>query len=142
MEQAEEKSNIKTIDLQDMVVGKHVYGNLYDMDPKILGDEEYIRNIMLEAVKKANATLFDVRSWSFPGKKGGVSVLILVLESHLAIHTWTEYRYATLDIYTCGPHTHPEAAFDFVVEKLNPKKVVKHKTFRLSNVEAEPLLDY
>lgn len=136
MEQVEESQERNE---KDIIVGKHVYGNLYGMDEKLLTDEEFLRKTMIEAVKIANATLVDVKSWSFPGKKGGVSVIILVTESHLALHTWNEYNYATLDIYTCGEHTKPDAAFEYVVSKLKPKRVVKHKTLRLSSLEEETI---
>ncbi len=105
----------------DRVVGKHVYGNLYDVDLTIAGDEEKLRNIVVEAAKIANMTLYDVKSWSFGGKKGGVSVIALVLESHIAVHTWVEYRYATVDVYTCGEHSDPWKAFDYIVKALKPK---------------------
>ncbi|MDE1859610.1 MAG: adenosylmethionine decarboxylase, partial [Candidatus Micrarchaeota archaeon] len=59
---------------------------------------------------------------SFGGNKGGVSVIALVTESHIVLHTWNEYKYATLDIYTCGEHSDPHAAFKMIVDALKPKK--------------------
>jgi len=105
----------------DRVVGKHVYGNLYDVDLTVAGDEEKLRNTVIEAARIANMTLYEVRSWTFGGKKGGVSVIALVLESHIAIHTWVEYRYATVDVYTCGEQSDPWKAFDYIVKTLKPK---------------------
>jgi len=103
------------------VVGKHVFGNLYEVDPSVISDEERLREIVIRAVKEANAKLWEVKSWKFGGEKGGVSVIALVTESHIAIHTWTEYRYATVDIYTCGEHTDPKKAFDYILSQLKPK---------------------
>jgi len=51
--------------------------------------------------------LVEMKSWKFGGKKGGVSVIALVEESHIAVHTWLEYNYATVDVYTCGEHSDP-----------------------------------
>lgn len=106
---------------EDRIVGKHVYGNLYDVDLEIAGNEEKLREIVVEASKLANMTLHEVKSWSFGGKKGGVSVIALVLESHIAIHTWIEYRYATVDVYTCGEKSDPWKAFEYIVKQLKPK---------------------
>ncbi len=103
------------------MVGKHVYGNLYDVDVSIAGDEAKLREIVVEAARKGNMTLYDIKSWSFGGKKGGVSVIALVVESHIAIHTWVEYRYATVDVYTCGENSDPWAAFNHIVKALRPK---------------------
>lgn len=106
---------------EDSVIGKHVYANLYDLDPKVINDEELLRNVVVEAAKLANMTVVDVRSWKVSGHKGGVSVLALILESHIAIHTWIEYRYATVDVYTCGERSDPWKAFEHIVNVLKPK---------------------
>jgi len=105
---------------EDKVVGKHVYGNLYEVDPEIASNEDLLKQIVLEASKLANMTIYEVKSWSFGGKKGGVSVIALVIESHIAIHTWIEYRYATVDVYTCGEKSDPWKAFEYIVSKLKP----------------------
>ncbi len=107
--------------IRDFIVGKHVFGSLYGIPPEVADDEEYVRRAVLDAVKAANATLIEIKSWKISGHKGGVSVIALVNESHIAVHTWTEYRYATVDAYTCGDHTRPERAFQLLVERLRPQ---------------------
>ncbi len=108
--------------LEDRIVGRHVYGNLYDIEPEILLDEGKLREIVLDAAKIANMTIVEIKSWKFGGSKGGVSVIALVLESHIALHTWVEYRYATVDVYTCGARSNPWKAFNYIVEKLSPRE--------------------
>jgi len=107
---------------EDLIVGKHIYANLYQIERNILEDEELLRNTVLKAVEAANSTLIEIKSWKVGGKKGGVSVIAIVDESHIALHTWVEYSYATVDIYTCGEHTNPWAAFDIILNTLKPKK--------------------
>jgi S-adenosylmethionine decarboxylase len=107
---------------KDRIVGKHVFGNLYDINKEVLLNKEYLKQIVLEAVKIANMTLVESKAWKFGGKKGGVSVIALVEESHIALHTWAEYNYATLDVYTCGENSDPQAAFMYIIEKLSPQK--------------------
>ncbi len=114
----------------DRVVGKHVYGNLYDIDVELAGDEEYVRDLVLKAVREANATLIDIKSWKIEGEKGGISVIALVAESHIAVHTWIEYRYATVDVYTCGEHTDPWKAFNVILKGLRPKYYTMHYSDR------------
>lgn len=113
----EEKSHEQA----DRIIGKHVYGNLYEVDLEIATNEELLKKIVLEAAQLANMSVYDVKSWNFGGKKGGVSVIALVIESHIAIHTWIEYQYATVDVYTCGEKSDPWKAFDFIVKNLKPK---------------------
>jgi len=47
----------------------------------------------------------------------GVSGVVVISESHLAIHTWPEYGYAAVDIFTCGSTVDPWLACDYLKEK-------------------------
>jgi len=127
--------------MEEFIVGRHVYGSFYGIPRSIASDEEYLRSVVEEAVKAAGATLHSLQSWRIPGEKGGVSVIALVLESHIALHTWPDYDYATFDVYTCGSHTDPWAAFRVMLEKLKPKYHVVHFADRsqmpLARVETE-----
>lgn len=116
---------------REKVVGKHVYGNLYECDSELLFNEEYLRETVINAANIAGMHLVDVRSWRFEGKKGGVSVIALVTESHISIHSWVEYNYASVDVYTCGSKSRPLKAFMYIVERLKPKKYVLHKVRRV-----------
>ena len=43
---------------------------------------------------------------------------VLLAESHLAIHTWPEYRYAAVDVFSCGETLQPKVAVDYLLEQL------------------------
>jgi len=105
-----------------VVSGRHVYGNLYGCNPEILADEVKLTSIVKEAAVVANAVLISLTYFKFPGGHG-VSVVGIVQESHISIHTWPEYRYATVDVYTCGTHTDPYAAFEYIAKSLEAEKV-------------------
>jgi len=117
--------SIQNLSLEDRdyrIVGKHVYANLYDPIPSYISDEKLLEKLVIEAAERANMHLVEVRSWSFGGKKGGISVIALITESHISIHTWVEYSYATVDVYTCGDHSDPWKAMEYIIENLKPKK--------------------
>ncbi len=48
----------------------------------------------------------------------GTTMVLLLAESHLAIHTWPEERFAAMDIFTCGDTMRPEAAAEIVADGL------------------------
>ncbi len=121
---------------EDRIIGKHVYGNLYGLDTAVINDEQMLKSVMLEAVGLAKMNLIEIRSWSLGGMKGGISVIALIEESHCVLHTWNEYNYATLDIYTCGERSDPKVAFDHVVAKLKPKT---HQVFSADRSQLELL---
>ncbi len=108
------------------IIGKHIYGNLYGCQPSFINNDLALKNLVIEAAKVANMTVWDTKVWKFGGEKGGVSALALILESHIAIHTWNEFQYATVDVFTCGDKSDPVQAFDYIVAKMKPKSVTKH----------------
>ncbi len=106
----------------ERVVGQHIYGNLYECDQSVLTDEEYLEKVVVEAAQLGNMQLLEVKTW----KIGlGVSVVAIILESHITIHTWPEFRFATVDVYSCGSHTDPEKAFNHIVKALKARRVVR-----------------
>ncbi len=116
------KRPVPSIHKEDKIIGTHVFGNLYQPDMKLSNNVEYLKELVTKAIKISNMTLVEVKGWSFGGKKGGVTVIALITESHVALHTWNEYKYATLDIYTCGKKAKTKDAFDYIVKNLNPKR--------------------
>ena len=115
-----------------LIIGRHVYGNLYGCDPKALEDLRHVKRLVREAVSAARMRLVSLKGWRIGGESGGVSVLALIMESHVAVHTWPNYGYATLDIYTCGDGSDPLAAFEHVSKGLKPRHVVRHIADRSS----------
>ncbi len=51
----------------------------------------------------------------------GVSGVVVIAESHLAIHTWPEYEYAAVDLFTCGDTVNPVIAYDYLRDHLGAK---------------------
>ncbi len=81
-------------------IGRHIYANLYDVSRSKLSDEDALLDLTYRAIIDSGLGVDKIKAWSFGGKKGGVSIIALLRESHVAIHTWVEYSYATLDILT------------------------------------------
>ncbi|RKX51822.1 MAG: S-adenosylmethionine decarboxylase proenzyme [Thermotoga sp.] len=101
-------------------LGRHLLAEFYDCDSNILRDLETIREYLKKAAEVANATIVN---WTFHQfSPQGVSGVVVIAESHLAIHTWPEYRYAAVDLFTCGEDVDPWRAFDFLKEKLKAKR--------------------
>lgn len=74
---------------------------------------------MVSAAKKAKATIVDVSFHEF--NPFGISGMVVIAESHLSIHTWPEYSYAAVDIFTCGDIIKPEVAVQYLIEMFESK---------------------
>jgi len=84
-----------------------------------LDDLPYIRSALLEAAEKTGATIIGQSFHQFSPQ--GVTGVIAIAESHLCIHTWPEFGYAAVDIFTCGEGFKPREAAKMVVESLESK---------------------
>ncbi len=126
------KTELRYSSETDYIIGRHVYGNLYGVDSKILWDEEFLKQLVREAAEYSDMTILEIKSWRITGHHGGISVIALVLESHVAIHTWPEQNYATVDVYTCGEKGDPWRAFNYIISKMKPKRYTVHYADRSS----------
>jgi S-adenosylmethionine decarboxylase len=65
---------------------------------------------------------------------GGVTGVVLLAESHLAVHTWPEIEAATLDVYVCNLGADNSARAEIVlaalVEAFAPQAVERHAVER------------
>lgn len=98
------------------VLGQHLLVEYYNCNSQILDDVEGIEKHMNAAAKACGATI--VQSSFHRFQPWGVSGVVVIAESHLAIHTWPEYGYASVDLYTCGEDIQPEVAYHFLKEAL------------------------
>ncbi len=97
-------------------LGRHLLLELLDCDPEALNSLDIVKTSMVEAAKRAQATIIDVVFHEF--NPFGISGVVVIAESHLAIHTWPEYRYAAVDVFSCGESLQPHVAVDYLVEQL------------------------
>ena len=97
-------------------LGRHMLLELFDCDPDAINSLDIVKTSMVEAAKRAQATIVDVIFHEF--NPFGISGVVVIAESHLAIHTWPEYRYAAVDVFSCGETLQPQVAVEHLVEQL------------------------
>ena len=78
-----------------------------------------VKNALVSAAKEAKATIVDISFHEF--SPSGISGMVIITESHISIHTWPEYAYAAVDIYTCGDIVKPEVAAAFLTKEFECK---------------------
>ncbi|MEW6068039.1 MAG: adenosylmethionine decarboxylase [Nitrospirota bacterium] len=100
-------------------LGTHLLLELKDCNPEILKDLNKVKDAMISAAKEAKATIIDVSFREF--SPFGISGMIIIAESHLSVHTWPEYGYAAVDIFTCGDFIKAEIAASYLVKELECK---------------------
>lgn len=105
-------------------LARHLLLELYECDEHILNDADTLEKLMVQAAARLRATILDVFCHRFQPQ--GVTVAVIIAESHLTVHTWPEFGYAAVDVFTCGE----AAAFDeithYVSRSLRAGRVTTH----------------
>jgi len=96
-------------------LGAHVLVEMHDCFVEKLDDVDWVEQVMVEAARKAHARI--VNSVFHKFNPVGISGVVVIAESHIAIHIWPEYRYAALDIFSCSSEFKVSAAVSFVTEQ-------------------------
>lgn len=98
--------------------GRHVAMDTWGIDFDLLNDANRLENHLLGAAEACGATVLSVQSKQFTPQ--GATVLVLLSESHLSIHTYPERGFAALDCYTCGHTVDPMVAIEYMLDMLRP----------------------
>ena len=99
---------------------KHLLLELYKCHYELLNDESFLRCTLNKAAKLAKATVLNLISNKFEPQ--GVTVIALLAESHISIHTWPESNYSAVDIFTCGQNMFPDLASQYLIEALEAEE--------------------
>jgi len=121
------------------VIGKHLYADLYGI--QYVPSEEELKVIVEEAAKRSKMTIVEMVSYTEGEETDelyGSSVIAIVVESHIAVHIWNHYRYATVDVYTCGEDSDPWKGFGYIIEVLKPEHIEAHYMDRRSDKKPCP----
>jgi len=101
-------------------LGRHVLIEFYGCPSEVIENNALIERFMNEAADYSGATIVESVFHHF--NPYGVSGAVIIEESHLTIHTWPEYGFASVDVYTCGDSVNPWKAADYLSEKLQATK--------------------
>ena len=102
-------------------LGKHLIIELFQCDSTILNDPKTLEYHLLAAVRLSGATVIQPFFHQF--SLHGVTGVVVVAESHFSLHTWPEYGYCALDIFTCGDSINGHQALDYLKESLKAANV-------------------
>ncbi len=89
---------------------------------------DFLKHHMEHAATVIGATILSVSGWSF--NPYGATVMVVLSESHLSIHTYPEKEFAAIDGYTCGEEIDPKMAMDYLLNIFQPKHVFTKKIIR------------
>ena len=102
-------------------IGHHYIAEASGCTPGIIGKVEAVEQILVRAAEIAGVQVWSISFHRF--NPNGVSGVVVISESHLSVHTWPEYGYAALDIFTCGDTGKPEKAVEWALQQFGATNV-------------------
>ena len=130
-------------------LGQHVLAEFFECDPNILNNVDMVEKLMIEAALECGATIVQKCFHMF--NPYGVSGVVIIAESHLAIHTWPELGYAAVDLFTCGDKCDPKVSYNYLKKMFNSKNasytelkrgILDEETLRVSQTPFELSTQY
>ncbi|MEK9129923.1 MAG: adenosylmethionine decarboxylase [Patescibacteria group bacterium] len=123
---AEKKNNKQIIMHHRKNLGVHLITEFWGA--KIIEDVKKLERVLVLSAKKAGSTplKFSVHKFS----PHGITATLLLAESHIAFHSWPEFNYLAIDVFTCGESVVPERAIEYLKKIFLPKKVEISKILR------------
>lgn len=108
--------------------GRHIAADVWGVDAQVLNDSQQLQAHLIEAAESCGATVLSVQCKQFAPQ--GATVLVLLSESHLSIHTYPEKGFAAIDCYTCGETVDPDLAISYLFSTLKPERTYVKKLVR------------
>ena len=120
-------------------LGRHLLCEYHGCDRELLNDPDAIRRELRAAVTRAGATPIQDMVHTF--SPHGVTGVVIIAESHFSIHTWPEYGFAAVDLFTCGDTVDPWSAFTHLAQILRAAShsVIEIRRGLLPTPDGQPL---
>lgn len=100
-------------------LGLHILMEFHECEPQRLDDLTLLKTTMSEAAIASGATI--IKSVFHQFSPQGVTGVVVVAESHIAIHTWPEKNYAAVDYFTCNENMDYKKVFNIIAEVIGSK---------------------
>ena len=125
--------NYKRYRNKKIVTGLHILGEVYTRETKKLNSLKLTKKYISGVIKKFKLHELGSFYYKFP-RRNGFTGLVSLIESHVAIHTWPELYYFTLDVYLCNYSKNNNAicqkVFKEIVNFFKPTRVIKRMIMR------------
>lgn len=92
--------NIPEHSANGYAIGRHMIADFNGCSYDAIATPDRVRDALLRAAEESGATVVSDSFRFF--SPHGVSGFVIIAESHFSVHTWPEYSYAAIDIFTCG----------------------------------------
>ncbi len=102
-------------------MGIHILADFFGVEcrKQLLNETRQLTEVAMEAALLGRHRILKNLSYSF--KPEGATIVLLLAESHLSIHTYPEHAFTSVDLYSCGRTAKPRVTIGFLLKSFKPK---------------------
>ncbi len=104
------------------MIVREIVADMYGCNEEFLNDPEVLFDLCRKGALEVKATVVNKLVHRYNPQ--GVSVILILAESHIYIATWPEFKFATVNIFLCNDKMDPQAVLNFIKEGLEAKEMV------------------
>ena len=116
-------------------LAQHSLLEFYDCNPARLEHSRQVRELLCDSVLRGGGTIVKAVFHNF--SPHGVSGVVVITESHVTIHTWPEYNYAAVDIFSCSERLDHKAIRNQLKKALCARRVTSKSIRRGVSLEKQ-----
>ena len=100
-------------------LGTQIMLELKGCDQHLLNDLNFVRGTLVQIAHEVGVNVIGESFHKFDPQ--GVTGILAIAESHISIHTWPEYGYAAVDVFTCGDPEQAYKASELIVQRFHAR---------------------
>ncbi len=114
---------------QSPPIGQEISCSMKGISEEFLLKPEKVESLLKKILIREKFEILKSVHYVFNPK--GFTIMFLLAEFHVAIHTYPEYNSLYFNMYTCRGPQDAENTFNFLKEKINPEKIIFYKKNKL-----------
>jgi len=110
-------------------IGHEISCVMKGINKSILNNHKKIKEKIISKLKKEKFGILNISEYEFSPQ--GFTLIILLSESHLAIHTYPEHNSLYFNMYSCRSENDSEKTYKFVLKLLKPKEINEYNNSKV-----------
>ena len=104
------------------IIGTHYIIDLFDCDPLQTDSPAILQTILRNSLEDTEITLLTEAAHKF--EPHGVTGFVLLSTSHISLHSWPEYGYMSIDVYSCSAAEITRKIVDYLIAAITHKRMI------------------
>lgn len=101
--------------------GYHILADLWGCPSEYLEEAGKLEVLLMATAQAAGFSVVGKSFYQFQPR--GATGVLLLESSHISAHSWPEYDFMALDVYSCSGKEKAQKAIEYLFQTLKPKKV-------------------